>query len=106
MRDLFVILAMGALLSTAALAPVHAAPKSTGQAVSIDELPAPAKATIEREAKGGSVARVTQETDKGKTYYEVEIQKDGKDRYVDVAPEGIILRRESAKKEVKEETKK
>ena len=86
MRHLVVILATAALMSTVGVAPLYAAPPSSDQTVTMDQLPAAAKATVEREAKGGSVARVTQETAKGKTYYEVEIQKDGKDRYVHVAP--------------------
>ena len=101
MRYLVVILATAALVFMGSLAPLYAAE----QTVSMDQLPAPVKATIEREAKGGSVARVTQDTEKGKTYYEVEIQKDGKDRYVHVSPEGKVLKRENAKKEAREEGK-
>jgi hypothetical protein len=100
-----VILATAAFLSTAGVAPLYAAPPTSDQSVTMDQLPAAAKATVEREAKGGTVARVTQETAKGKTYYEVEIQKDGKDRYVHVAPDGKVLKREAAKTETREEAK-
>jgi hypothetical protein len=74
------------------------------QQVSMDQVPAPVKATIDKEAKGGAtVGTVTQETDKkGKTYYEVQIDKGGKQRYVNISPEGKVLKRESAKKEAKE----
>jgi hypothetical protein len=105
MRHLVVILATAAFIATSGLTPLYAAPPTSDQSVTMDQLPAAAKATVEREAKGGTVARVTQETAKGKTYYEVEIQKDGKDRYVHVAPDGKVLKREAAKKEAREETK-
>ena len=105
MRNFVAILATVALVSGGGVAPLYAAPPTSDQAVSVDQLPPAAKATVEREAKGGRVARVTQETAKGKTYYEVEIEKDGKDRYVHVSPEGKVLKRESAKKEAKEEAK-
>ena len=105
MRYLVVIIAAAALMSTGGVAPLYAAPPSSDQTVTLDQLPAAAKATVEREAKGGSVASVKQETAKGATYYEVEIQKDGKDRYVHVGPDGKVLKRENAKAETREETK-
>jgi hypothetical protein len=74
--------------------------------VSMDQLPAPVKATLEKEAKGGTIGEVTKETKKGKMYYEAQIHRtDGKDRYVHVAPDGKVLKRESAKKEAKERAK-
>jgi hypothetical protein len=73
--------------------------------VSLDQVPAPVKATLEKEAKGGTISDVSKETKKGKMYYEARIQRDGKDRYVHVAPDGKVLKRESAKKEMKERAK-
>jgi uncharacterized membrane protein YkoI len=75
------------------------------QKVSLDQVPAPVKATFEKEAKGGTVGEVTKETVKGKTIYEAQITKDGKDRYVHVREDGKVQKRESAKKEAKEEAK-
>ena len=75
-----------------------------GPQISLDQVPAAAKATIEREAQGGTVQQVTQDMEKGKTVYEAEIAKNGKSRFVSVAEDGkIVKRRESAKKEAKEE---
>ena len=74
--------------------------------ISMDQLPAPVKTALEKEAKGATIGQVTQETEKGKMAYEAEISKDGKQRYVTVSQEGKILKRESAKREAKEDMKK
>jgi uncharacterized membrane protein YkoI len=74
--------------------------------VTLDQVPAPVKATLEKEAKGGSIGEVTKETKKGKMYYEAQIHRmNGKDRWVHVAPDGKVLKRESARKEAKERAK-
>jgi len=74
--------------------------------VTMDQVPAPVKATLEKEAKGGTIGDVTKETKKGKMFYEAQIHRtDGKDRYVHVAPDGKVLKRESMKKETKERAK-
>ena len=74
--------------------------------VTMDQLPAPVRATLDKEAKGGTVGQVNQETEKGKMVYEAEITKDGKQRYVSISPEGKVVKRESAKREAKDESKK
>jgi hypothetical protein len=77
-----------------------------GEKVAIEQLPAPVKATVEKEAKGGTVADVVKETEKGKTFYEAKItDKNGKERFVHVADSGKVLKRESAKAEAKAEAK-
>jgi hypothetical protein len=74
------------------------------QQMSMDQVPAPVQAALERAAKGGTIGTVTQETDKkGKVFYEAEIDKNGKKRFVHVSPEGKILKRESAKREAREQ---
>ena len=73
--------------------------------VSMDQLPAPVKATLEKEAKGGTIGDVTKETEKGKAVYEAHITKDGKDHYINVREDGKVVKRESARKEAKEEAK-
>ena len=103
--------AVGFVVVGLALSPVmaggaYAADKArTEQTVSMDQLPAPVKATLEKEAKGGTIGQVTQDTAKGKTFYEAAIEKDGKQRFVHVSPEGKVLKRESAKTEAKEQAK-
>jgi uncharacterized membrane protein YkoI len=75
------------------------------QKLTMDQLPAPVKATIEKEAAGGTIGEIVRDTEKGKMFYEAQITKNGKDRYVHVADDGKVLKRESAKKEAKEEAK-
>jgi uncharacterized membrane protein YkoI len=88
---------------------VYAADKApkTEQKISLDQVPAPVKATLEKEAKGGSIGDVSLETDaKGKTYYEAQIHTaKGKDRYVNVSETGKVLKRQSAKSEARERSK-
>jgi len=110
MKHLVAMTMAAALFATGAAVPaVYAADKAprTEQKMSLDQVPAPVRATLEKEAKGGTIGDVAMETDaKGKTYYEAEIhQPKGKDRYVNVSPEGKVLKRESARKEARERAK-
>ena len=75
------------------------------QKMSLEQVPPAVKATVEKEAKGGTVGEVTKETEKGKTFYEAHISRDGKDQSVHVREDGKVLKRESAKKEAKEDAK-
>jgi hypothetical protein len=106
----FVAMTMAAaLFATGAAVPaVYAGDKAprTEQKMSLDQLPAPVRATLEKEAKGGTIGDVSLETNaKGKTYYEAEIrQPKGKERYVHVAADGKVLKRESTRKEARERT--
>ncbi len=62
--------------------------------VSIDQVPAAVKATILKEAKGGTVKEIERETEKGKTIYEAEIIIDGRKIEIEVAADGTLLERE------------
>ncbi|HEY3066238.1 MAG TPA: hypothetical protein VGL09_10640 [Methylomirabilota bacterium] len=101
------------VLAGPALVPgtAHAGDKAAKTAVkdekpiSMDQLPAAARTALEKEAKGGTIGQVMQETEKGKMVYEAEITKDGKQRYVSVSQDGKIVKRESAKKEAKDDAK-
>ena len=101
-----VTMAVALFVTGAAVPAVYAADKAprTEQKMSLDQLPAPVRATLEKEAKGGTIGDVSMETNaKGKTYYEAEVhQPKGKDRYVHVAPDGKVLKRESARKEARQ----
>jgi adenylosuccinate lyase len=74
--------------------------------VAPDQVPAAVKATIDKEtAKGATAGPVMKETEKGKTFYEVELTKNGKSRYLHIASDGKIVKREGAKREAREERK-
>jgi uncharacterized membrane protein YkoI len=97
------VLGLAVLSFVAFPAPVLAA--GQGEKITMDQVPAPVKTTLEKEAKGGTIGDITKETEKGKTFYEAQIVKGGKDRFVHVSDTGKVLKRESPKKEAKEETK-
>jgi uncharacterized membrane protein YkoI len=111
MKSFVAITMAAALVFAGAAAPtVYAAGKterSEMQKMSMDQLPAPVKMALEKEAKGGTVGDVTMEKDsKGRTYYEAEIHSTkGKDRYVHVSEDGKVLKHESARKESRERVK-
>ena len=65
------------------------------------------KATIDKEtAKGATLKEVTRDTERGKTFYEATIVgNNGKERMIHIADNGKIVKRESAKKEAREERK-
>ena len=104
MRYLVAVLIAVAFLS-ASLAPSPALAGKNGEKVTMDQVPAPVKATIEKEAKGAGVADITKESENGRTYYEAQIKQKGLDRYVQVAPDGKVIKRLSAKEEMKDEMK-
>jgi uncharacterized cupredoxin-like copper-binding protein len=100
---LAIVMASAVMFGAFAASPVLAG--SNGEKVSMEQVPAPVKATIEKEAKGAGVADVTKESKDGKTYYEAQIKQQGLDRYVQVAPDGKVLKRLSSKEEAKDEMK-
>ncbi len=111
MKSLVALTMAAALVVTGAVAPAaYAADKPARtemQKMSLDQLPAPVKTTLEKEVKGGSIGDVSMEKDKkGRTYYEAEIRTpNGKDRYVHVSEAGKVLKRESTRKEARERSK-
>jgi hypothetical protein len=98
---LAIVMASAVMFGALAASPVLAG--SGGEKVSMEQVPAPVKATIEKEAKGAGVADVTKETKDGKMYYEAQIKQKGLDRYVQISPDGKVLKRLSSKEEAKEE---
>jgi hypothetical protein len=103
-------LALVGLVVAPAIAPVYAA-EEKGQTFSLDQVPGPVKATIDKEvAKGMTLKDITKETEKGKTFFEARmVKKNGKETLLHIADNGKILKHESpkaeAKKEMKEEKK-
>jgi hypothetical protein len=73
------------------------------QHLTMGQLPAPVKGTLEKESAGGKIGEIERETEHGRTFYEAEIVKDGKESYVHVAEDGKVLKRETAAAERKEE---
>ena len=74
-----------------------------GQAVKMDELPAAARTTFEKEAKGGKVEELRKETRKdGTVFYFGEIVNEGKGTDLKVSDKGKVLHRGKAHDESSE----
>src|SRR2546426_4191333 len=65
-----------------------AAVHEKGEKMTMDQVPAPVKATIEKEAAGGAIRGITKEAEEGKTVYEAHNTKNGKERYVPLGGSG------------------
>jgi uncharacterized membrane protein YkoI len=59
--------------------------------VQLKDVPAAARRTIEQRTSGGKIKEIERETERGRTYYEVEFVRDGKEHELRVAPDGSVL---------------
>lgn len=64
------------------------------ETVTLEQLPAAVRQTIEKETAGGTVTELVKEVEEGKTLYEAEFTKDGKAFEVEVAEDGTLLSKE------------
>jgi hypothetical protein len=67
--------------------------------VAMDNVPNKVQETIRREADSNSVADIKEIRDKGQVCYAVKIQREGRNRKLEVAPDGTVLK-DSEKKNV------
>ena len=67
------------------------------QVVTIDQIPAPVKATVRRESAGGVVQEIQKETKQGKVKYDVDIEKDGHKIGLKIAENGSVIERKTKK---------
>jgi uncharacterized membrane protein YkoI len=70
--------------------------EAPAQAVSLSDLPAPARATIERLTAGGEIKKLEKEETGGKVIYDVEAKVKGKDVEYDVTADGKVLTSEES----------
>ncbi len=61
--------------------------------VTLDSLPPPVKATVQREVKGGQILDLERDTKQGKVVFEVEFVEGGKYWEIHVAEDGKLLNR-------------
>jgi D-alanine-D-alanine ligase-like ATP-grasp enzyme len=59
--------------------------------VSMDEIPTPVRATLDRERMGGQVLESEKEVKNGKTVYSFDVTINGKAYDVDIAEDGALL---------------
>lgn len=64
-----------------------------GDHVAMEKVPAPVRATIQRETKGGQIKGIEKDLDEGVLVYEVEFTRDGKAFELVVAADGKLLDR-------------
>jgi len=88
-----------AVMTAGATLPSVASADEDEKVVSLDQIPAPARNTLIREAKGAPIVRVEMEKNKGKTIYEG-VVKQGDDLIgINVDAQGNVLGRHSEKNE-------
>lgn len=68
-------------------------PAFAGKDVTMKDLPAEVRQTVERETQGGKIEKIERETEKGQVVYEVEFTQGGKEWEIVVANDGKLLRR-------------
>ncbi len=61
----------------------------------MEELPPAVQETVKAESAGAEIKELVLETEGGKTFYEVEFEKDGKEYEVKIAEDGTVLKRET-----------
>jgi uncharacterized membrane protein YkoI len=59
--------------------------------VTLSQVPAPARATIEKLTTGGKIKMIEKETSNGKTIYDIEATVNGKNVEYDIADNGKVL---------------
>jgi len=59
--------------------------------VTLDQLPAAVKATVQKEADGGTIKDIDKETEDGKTTYEADATINGKPYEIKVAEDGSLI---------------
>ena len=65
------------------------------EALTMEELPQAVQKTVKVESAGAEIKELVMESEEGKTFYEVEFEKDGKEYEVKILEDGTILKRET-----------
>jgi uncharacterized membrane protein YkoI len=66
---------------------------SADEDVSLEELPAPVRETVDREVGSGIILEIERDYERDRSVYEVEYRLDGVKYELDVAEDGTLLRR-------------
>ena len=92
-----VMLALAGLSAPVAWAAVsHKATKQEKPVarLTIDDLPAAAKATLQQELGDGRIVELLKKTKKGQVLYHADVKIDRREGEIEVAPDGRLLRKE------------
>lgn len=63
------------------------------ETLTLAEVPAPVRTTIENETRGGEIKEIERSQKHGRTVYEVEYTRDGKKNEVVIAEDGSVVKR-------------
>ncbi|MBN1345496.1 MAG: PepSY-like domain-containing protein [Phycisphaerae bacterium] len=94
MRIRWTVLAIASVVCLGAVGITVLAKDADEEKVSLDQVPPAVKATILKEAQGGTIQEIERETKKGKTVYEAEVMIGGKEVEIKVAPDGTLIKKE------------
>src|SRR5712672_3592377 len=72
------------------------AEEKTADKVALKDLPAPARAAVEKWLEGGTITSIEKEEEDGKVVYDVEATVKGKHAEADIAADGTVLTTEVA----------
>lgn len=91
---------LAAALATTAAVPLAATAQADEKKehetpISMDKLPSAARDTLQREATGGQLIDVVEETDNGRTVYEGHIRKGDQVLGIEVDAKGNVVKREN-----------
>jgi hypothetical protein len=70
-----------------------AVPAYAGEDITLEQLPAAVKATVEREVKTGQILEIERDQKKGQPIFEIEFLDAGVKWEIHVAPDGKLLNR-------------
>jgi hypothetical protein len=62
-----------------------------GEKVKLEDVPAPVRETVKREAKDGRVGEIERERKNGRTVYEVEVHQNGKKYELKIGEDGKLI---------------
>lgn len=91
---LALILVLGVMMCLAASVAIMAEKGHKGQEVTIDQLPAAVRATLESQAQGGTIEEIEKKTKGGAEIYFAEVLKDNQKLEVKIAADGTLIKSE------------
>lgn len=74
--------------------------------MAFDQVPAPVRATLTREAHGATIKTVDREEQHGKTIYETDVMENGQNWEIKVAQDGTLISRKVDNEEAEKSSKK
>jgi len=73
--------------------------KALGDEIPLDQVPNAVREAIEREASGGIITEIESESKDGRTIYEVEIEREGREIEIKIAEDGTLLGNDGSREE-------